>query len=97
MSYQFHPAAEAEHLEAVAYYESKQPGLGASYLADFETAMEQVCAAPCRYPVERQPDIRRIRLKQFPFMVLYREANGVVQVLTVAHYRRRPGYWVGRL
>jgi hypothetical protein len=28
MSYYFHPAAEAEHLETVAYYESKQAGLG---------------------------------------------------------------------
>lgn len=96
MSYQFHPAAEAEHLETVAYYESKQPGLGASYLAEFETAMEQACAAPRRYPIERQPDIRRIRLKQFPFMVLYREVHGMVQVLAVAHYRRRPDYWLGR-
>jgi toxin ParE1/3/4 len=97
VSYQFHPAAEAEHLEAVAYYESKQPGLGASYLTEFETAMEQVCAAPYRYPIERQPDIRRIRLKQFPYMILYREVNGMVQVLAVAHYRRRPEYWLGRL
>ncbi len=30
MSYCFHPAAEIEHLETVAYYESKKPGLGAS-------------------------------------------------------------------
>ncbi|GEM_PF-2817456 len=27
--YQFHPEAEIEHLETVAYYESQQPGLGA--------------------------------------------------------------------
>ena len=42
MSYQFHPEAEAEHLETVAYYEDRQPGLGASYLAEFESALEQV-------------------------------------------------------
>jgi hypothetical protein len=29
MSYFFHPAAEAEYLEAIAYYESKRAGLGA--------------------------------------------------------------------
>jgi hypothetical protein len=28
----FHPAAEAEYLESVAFYESKQPGLGAACL-----------------------------------------------------------------
>lgn len=32
MSYVFHPAAEAEYLESIAYFESKQAGLGASFL-----------------------------------------------------------------
>jgi len=36
MSYFFHPAAEAEYLESVAYCESRRPGLGAMYLAEFE-------------------------------------------------------------
>ena len=38
MTYQFHPEAQAEHLETVAYYETQQAGLGASYLAEFESA-----------------------------------------------------------
>ena len=97
MSYQFHPEAEAEHLETITYYETQQPGLGASYLAEFEAALERVCDGPSRYPIERRPDIRRIRLPRFPFTVLFREARGTVQVLAVAHYRRRPFYWLSRL
>lgn len=97
MSYQFHPEAEAEHLETVSYYEDRQPGLGASYLAEFEFALEQVCEAPNRYPIERKPDIRRIRLRRFPFTILFRESEGTVQVLAVAHHRRRPLYWLSRL
>jgi hypothetical protein len=61
MSYQFHPDAETEHLETIAYYEAQQPGLGASYLADFELTLERVSEAPSRYPIERRPDIRRIK------------------------------------
>lgn len=38
----FHPAAETEHLETVTYYESKQPGMGTSYLVAFESATERV-------------------------------------------------------
>ena len=97
MSYVFHPAAEAEHLESVAYLESKRPGLGALYLAEFEHVMSSVCESPQRYRVERQPDIRRIGMTQFPYAVLYRESTGAVQVLAVAHHRRRPSYWMGRL
>ena len=97
MSYYFHPAAEVEHLESVAYYESKQAGLGASYLAEFERTMRGVCEAPYRYPIEKQPDVRRIRMNRFPFAVLFRDSSGTVQVLAVAHNRRRPQYWLGRL
>jgi hypothetical protein len=42
VNYYFHPAAEAEHLETVGYYESKRPGLGASYLVEFENIMKDV-------------------------------------------------------
>ena len=97
MSYQFHPEAEAEHLETVAYYEGRQAGLGASYLAEFESVLQRVCEAPNHYPIERKPDIRRITLRRFPFTVLFRESEGIVQVLAVAHHRRRPSYFLNRL
>lgn len=71
MNYYFHLAAEAEHLESVAYYESKQAGLGASYLAEFERTMSDACGVPHRYPIEKQPDVRRIRMNRFPFAVLF--------------------------
>lgn len=97
MSYQFHREAEVEHLETIAYYESQQPGLGASYLEDFDETMNKICEMPHRYRIERKPDIRRASLQKYPFTVLYREKVGIVQVLAVAHKRRRPGYWLKRL
>ena len=97
MSYHFHPEAETEHLETVAYYEAQQPGLGASYLADFELTLGRVCEAPSRYPIKRRPDIRHIKLQRYPFTVLFRDSGGTVQVLAVAHHRRRPSYWLSRL
>lgn len=63
MNYCFHPAAEAEHLESVAYYESKRAGLGVSYLVEFERTMSKACEAPHRYPVDKLPDVRCIRMK----------------------------------
>ncbi len=97
MNYVFHPSAEAEHLESIAYYESKRPGLGASYLAEFERILVYVCESPQRYPIEMKPDLRCGRMKRFPYTVLYRNVSGTIQVLAVAHHRRRPQYWLGRL
>ena len=55
MSYVFHPNAEKEHLQSIAFYETKQAGLGAYYLLEFESVMAVVCSHPHRYPVEAQP------------------------------------------
>jgi len=97
MSYVFHPFAETEHLDSVVYFESKRPGLGAAYLTEFEKIMNIACTSPHRYPIEKKPDIRRIRMNRFPFTVLFREYSGTIQVLAVAHHRRRPLYWLNRL
>jgi hypothetical protein len=97
MIYQFHPAASAEYLDSVAFYESRVAGLGADYIAEFEATLTRVCVAPVSYPLECQPDIRKAVLQRFPFNVLYRVTGGIVQVLAVAHHRRRPRYWLGRV
>ena len=96
MRYRFHKAAASEHLESVAFYESRLAGLGADYLTEFEATMARVCAAPSSCPIDCPPDIRIARLKRFPFNVLFRQRDELIQILAVAHQRRRPGYWLPR-
>jgi hypothetical protein len=45
----FHPGAEAEHFEAIAFFESRQLGLGAAYLSELEELMTIVAHVPHRY------------------------------------------------
>ena len=97
MTPRFHEAAEAEHLEAIAFYESRRAGLGRVYLREFEAALSRIEDGPGRFRIERKPNIRRLSLTRFPLKVVFREIEGVVQILAVAHKRRRAGYWSGRL
>lgn len=97
MNYQFHRAAQDEHLGNIGFYESLRAGLGARYLADFESIVARICEAPHRFRLERQPSIRTLALRTFPFFVIYRTVGEVVQILAIAHFRRRPGYWASRL
>jgi plasmid stabilization system protein ParE len=97
MSYLFHPAAEAEFLESVGYYESRVPGLGAAFIKEFEALAELIDHSPKGWQVELEPDIRKAPLQRFPLSILYREREDSVQILAVAHNRRRPLYWLGRL
>jgi len=97
MNYRFHPGAQHEHLEIIGFYESRQPGLGAAYLAEFESFMIGVANIPGRYRVERKPNIRVVSLLKFPYRIIFRDNHEGVQVLAVSHKKRRPDYWLGRL
>lgn len=97
MNYFFHPAGEAEFLESVGYYESEVPGLGGAFIKEFEALAELIDENPKGWQVELEPDIRRAPLHRFPLSIIYREKAGIFQILAVAHERRRPYYWLGRL
>ena len=97
MNYYFHPGAEAEYFEAIAFFESRQRGLGASYLSELEELMANVIQNPQQYRIERKPNIRCVSLRRFPFKVIFRDVEGIVQILAVSHKRRRPDYWLDRL
>lgn len=97
MNYFFHPAAEAEFLESVGYYESKVPELGGAFIDEFEALAKLIGESPKAWQVELQPDIRRAPFHRFPLSIIYRERPGAYQILAVAHFRRRPYYWLGRL
>jgi plasmid stabilization system protein ParE len=95
--YRLHPEAAAEHLKQVAYYEGKRAGLGKRYHKEFRAVLAVACEAPHRYRVVYPQGIRRVGFAVFPFDLIYREVDGVVQVLAVAAHRRIPSYWVSRL
>jgi plasmid stabilization system protein ParE len=89
----FHPAAEAELRRAARYYEDRALGLGGEFVVE----VERVCARLKEHQ-ELGPKLdaqhRRIALRRFPFGLIYRVKNSVVQIVAVAHRRRRPGYWM---
>ena len=76
MTIWFHPEAETEHLETVAYYETRRSGLGSHYLAAFEQALNAVRTDTPRFRIVQEPDIRRAPLVRFPLSIIYRGDEG---------------------
>ncbi len=97
MKYWLHPEAAEEHKKQVAHYEEIQVGLGKRYHTEFQKVVATVCASPTGSRIVLVPDIRRAMFKVFHFDLVYREVDGLVQVLAIAHHRRQPGYWIARL
>jgi plasmid stabilization system protein ParE len=92
--------AGAEIAEAVRWYEQHCVGLGAELLASLDEAVARLAATPqvgSRIPGVVDQSIRRVFVARFPYHVVYIELPDRLQVLAVAHDRRRPTYWSDRL
>ena len=96
MRYEFHPLAEAEYLESVAYYEGCRKGLGLRFVEAFEATILRIQNSPTiwRY---FDDEIRRCLLEKFPFGVLYTIERDHILVVAVMHHSRKPGYWKKRI
>lgn len=88
--------ARRELLSEVAYYNGKEPGLGARFAAAIEDATTRAAA----FPLTGSPastNTRRVFVKNFLFAVVYRpDAEGIV-IFAVAHHSRPPEYWQSRV
>jgi plasmid stabilization system protein ParE len=90
------PASE-EFTEAVRWYETRRPGLGADLYDAVNAAIEGI---------ERQPEIgttayadprsKRVLVSRFPYHVVYRLQPDEIVILAIAHMKRRPGFWKHR-
>ncbi len=92
LSVVFHPAAVEEAQAARQWYATRSQSAADSFLAELDRGIEAVALAPERWP----PFVhgtRRYLFQRFPFQLVYRVVNASVQVVALAHGRRRPGYW----
>lgn len=92
----FHPAAIEEAESAARWYRERSSVTATRFVDQLNQVIDKIVEAPGRWaPGPR--GTRKVKVPSFPFFVVYREAAGMVQVLAVAHGRRRPGYWKNRL
>lgn len=97
MSYYFHPEALTEHKESAKFYETRRIGLGRAYVAEVERAALQASEYPNRFRVISSNNIRKVLVARFPYTVYFRDVHESVQILAIAHHRRKPGYWQNRI
>lgn len=92
--------AHAEMAEAARWYETQRDGLGTNFLDAIDTAVARIADSPrlgSLVPGVSDQAIRRRIVRRFPYHIVYLELSDRLQILAVAHDRRQPGYWIGRL
>lgn len=92
--------AVAELDDAGRWYEQRRTGLGLSFLAAVDRAVESIerwpRAAGLVGDVSAGLEVRRVLVTGFPYFVAYLLADDAIVVLAVAHERRYPLYWSER-
>ena len=92
----FHPAASDEAEAAYDWYAERSPIAAARFREELDAAVEDIQNDPER----GGPYLHGARcylLRRFPYLIVYhRPSADVIEVVAVAHGRRRPGYWKTR-
>jgi toxin ParE1/3/4 len=92
----WHREALAEFGEAAHYYDEQVDDLGDRFAGQIEASAARIRINPlmprCFYR-----ECRKVKADKFPYLVIYRVKNDVVQILAVMHTSRHPDYWKSRL
>ncbi len=98
MTREFHSAVRSDFNGALDYYEAQGGShLAERFEAEFRACLMAVKAGPTRFPFYQKSDrFRRVRLRSFPYLIVYRVVTNVIRVVVLKHERRHPHFGAGR-
>jgi plasmid stabilization system protein ParE len=92
----YHPAASLEIKAAHAWYLKQSVPAADGFYEELLPALDRVQERPTLYSPHPY-GTQRVVLDRYPFLIVYRELLHEIQIVAVAHAKRRPGYWAKRL
>ncbi|HEX6650734.1 MAG TPA: type II toxin-antitoxin system RelE/ParE family toxin [Pyrinomonadaceae bacterium] len=96
IGYRFLPPAEDEMAEAALFYDGASVGLGNDFLIDVQQRIDRLRQHP-KAGKRVASHLRRMLLHRFPLSIIYAEEQDAIVIVSIAHHRRRPGYWKSRV
>ena len=84
-----HRLVSHEFWEVLAWYAGLSPLAADNFAACFDAALEKVRRRPTAHAPWRAP-FRRIRLKRFPYLLIFHTDRQATSILALVHERREP-------
>lgn len=82
--------ALTELMDAFDFYEANSPGLGKGFLKSLEGTYQKMVHLPKSYGfISKAKDIRDVRIKDFPFVVIFQIFEAKI-ILRVFNIKRKP-------
>jgi toxin ParE1/3/4 len=94
--YRLHPEAWLEIEAADNWYQQHSSDAATDFVREVSDAIHSICEGPSRWPTYLYGTQRYV-LDRFPFSIVYLNTPDVVNIVAVAHSKRKPGYWKRRL
>ncbi len=92
----FRRVAQQEFDAAVAWYETRQTGIGLEFKDEVDGVLARISANPEHFAKSRG-DIRRAVLRRFPYSIHFLPEPNRIVVLAVFHAKRDPRFLEGRV
>ena len=93
---QFHPEAEVEADGAFEWYWERSEAAAWRFDNELRAAFSAVRKNP-RTGAPYLRGTRKLMLPTYPYLVVFRELPRKIEIIAVAHAKRRPGYWAKRI
>jgi plasmid stabilization system protein ParE len=90
--YRFLTPALLEAETASTFYESNRADLGSAFLDELDATIQRIVANPRAWQV-LDGEIRRCRLRRFPYGVVYTIEDESILIISVMHLHRHPLSW----
>ena len=92
----FHPDADDEANAAHDWYADRSIAAAESFERELDHSVKAIADNPTLWS-DYVHGTKRYLMKRFPFVIVYRPKPSHIEIIAVAHGRRRPGYWRERL
>lgn len=92
MNYQFLRPALNETRQAATFYELQVPELSKAFISELRATIERILAHPEAWSI-LEGDIRRCRLRRFPYAVIYLIEIDLILIISVMHLHKKPQSW----
>ena len=78
------------------WYRKRSPDAAARFLLALKISFQKIIDQAARHPTYLL-GTRFVKVRRFPYLVVFHVQEPVARIIAVAHGRRRPGYWQKRM
>jgi plasmid stabilization system protein ParE len=96
MSVEFHPDAQQELEDAVAYYDGISSEIGDAFIAEVKRTLQRIEQFPEAWS-QLSNNTRRCRVATFPYGLIYAVREQEILIVAFMHLQRQPNYWTSRV